>query len=228
MLLRYIPRARAWTGIAILAAAAVCVAQPVHSPVPRAHRRGAQIRTEKGLAPAAAKAVPAAATQPQPERPLTPLEQPPQPATITLTSGRLAIRADNSSLIEIVNQLGKDGGMSISGLSQDQRVFGVYGPGDPRQILTQLLEGAGYNVLMLGITKEGTPRQLVLSARGNAPPSSPDSFPQEQEPSYQPPLYQRQPMPPQPGNLNFPMRSPAQYQQMMQQREQQRQQQQPQ
>lgn len=147
-----------------------------------------------------------------------PVDQPAQPATITLADGKLAVKADNSSLNEIVDELGKSGGISISGLSKDQRVFGQYGPGDPRQILSELLEGAGYNVMMLGVTQKGTPRELVLSERGAAPPSSPQSFPQETAPQ---PLYQRQPVPPQPGNLNFPMRSPAQtYQQMMQERQQ--------
>lgn len=220
MLLQSLLRKRAWAGIAILAAATVCVAQPSQT-----HRRASRKRAEKPAATAAVRAVPAAAAQPSsPARPQLPMEQPPQPATITLSGGKLAVNADNSSLIAIIHQLARSGGMSISGLGQDQRVFGVYGPGDPRQILSELLEGAGYNVLMTGVTPEGTPRELVLSARGDAPPSPPQSFPAQSFP--QPPYYQRQPGPP--GNLNFPMRSPAQmYQQMMQQRQQQQDQQQP-
>jgi hypothetical protein len=174
-------------------------------------------------------ATPPPAQPQQPPAPILPLEQPAHPASITLSGGKLAVKADNSSLNEIVDQLGKSGGMSVSGLSQDQRVFGDYGPGDPRRILSQLLEGAGYNVLMLGVTQAGTPRQLVLSERGNAQPSPPQSFPQQSNPPvYQQPLYQRPPAVPPAGNLNFPTRSPAQmYQQMMQQRQQQQNQPQP-
>ncbi len=215
-------RKPAWAGIAILAAAAVCAAQPVSRRVTHEHHRDAHARLIKADTGAHVKLGASTAPQTKPTGPLTPVDEPPQPATVTLADGKLSVKADNSSLNEIVDQLGKSGGMSISGLSQDQRVFGVYGPGNPRQILTELLEGAGYNVLMLGVTPEGTPRELVLSERGNAPPSSPQSFAQTDEPDYQQPLYQRQPPPPA-GNLNFPVRTPAQmYQQMMQQREQQR------
>ncbi|MGA7884450.1 MAG: hypothetical protein WCA44_01815 [Acidobacteriaceae bacterium] len=219
----------AWPGVAILAAAAVCLAQPVHQPPERAQHRVTHHRAAKKPAHAAihAGATTAPQAQPQPPAPLKPVDQPAQPATITLSGGKLAVKANNSSLNEIVNELGKSGGITISGLDQDQRVFGDYGPGDPRQVLSELLEGAGYNVLMLGVTQQGTPRQLVLSERGNAPASSPQSFPQQNDqpqPADQQPLYQRQPGPPQPGNLNFPTRSPAQmYQQMMQQRQQQNQ-----
>jgi hypothetical protein len=227
MFFRYFPRKRAWAGIAILAAAAVCGAQPVHPHATRSHPRRAYARAGKTPAPSAVDSTTASAALPQPQKPLPLQEQPPQPATITLSGGKLAVRADNSSLVQILELLGKSGGMSISGLSQDQRVFGVYGPGDPSEILSELLEGAGYNVLMTGITPEGTPRELVLSAQSGGPPSPPQSFPQSND-GYVQPFYQRQPIPPPPsGNLNFPVRSPAQmYQQMMQEREQQRQQQQ--
>jgi hypothetical protein len=222
MLLRSFLRKRAQAGIAILGIAAVCSAQPVHQSAAQPHHRAAHARAAKLAAHAQVNVAATASPQPsQPQRPLSLLEEPPQPATITLSGGKLLVKADNSSLNQIVDQLGKSGGMSISGLDQDQRVFGNYGPGDPRQILSELLEGAGYNVLMLGVTQEGTPRELVLSERGNAQPSPPQSFPQENETQ---PFYQRQLVPPQPGNLNFPVRSPAQmYQQMMQQREEQNQ-----
>lgn len=228
MLLRFILRAEWWAGLAILAAATVCAAQTAHPPAPPTQHRFARRPAARKPAHPTRAATQPAQPPPQPAAPPIPRDQPAQPATITLAGGKLEVKANNSSLIDIVNELGKSGGMTISGLTRDQRVFGEYGPGDPRQILSELLEGAGYNVLMLGVTQEGTPRELELSDRGNAPASSPQSFPQQngQPPDEQPP-YQRQPVPPQPGNLNFPQRSPAQmYQQMMQQRQQQQQQQQ--
>jgi hypothetical protein len=229
MLFRLLLRRYAWAGIAILSAASLCPAQTAHRPGPPRHAHPAHLRSGKHAARVQAKHAAPAAAQPEPKQPLSLLEQPPQPPTITLSGGRLTVKADNSSLVDILNRLEKSGGMSVTGLDQDQRVFGVYGPGNPRDILTQLLEGAGYNMLMLGVTDQGTPRELVLSARGDAPPSPPQSFPQQQ-PSFQQPLFQRQQAPPPPhGNLNFPVRSPAQmYQQMMQQRQQQQNQQPPQ
>lgn len=219
MLVRSLLRNCAWAGIAFLAAAAVCPAQTPPQPVAHPPHRKLHARAPNPHAVPASAAKPAA--PPAPTQPVSLLQLPPQPATIDLAGGKLSVKADNSSLIQIVDQLGKSTGMSVSGLDQDQRVFGVYGPGNPSQVLSELLEGAGYNVLMLGVTREGTPRQLMLSVRGDAPPASPQSFPQQQDEVQ--PFYQRQP--PTPGNLNFPTRSPAQmYQQMMQQRQEQQQQ----
>jgi hypothetical protein len=52
-----------------------------------------------------------------------------------------------------------------SGGTADQRIFGSYGPGTPREVLSELLNGSGYNVLMLGVTASGAPRELTLTAR---------------------------------------------------------------
>ena len=47
----------------------------------------------------------------------------------------------------------------------DARVYGSYGPASARDVLSQLLEGSGYNVLMIGDEGAGTPRELMLSAK---------------------------------------------------------------
>jgi hypothetical protein len=119
--------------------------------------------------PVSASAMPATPTAP------SLLDQPAQPATVTLSGRRLSVAADNSSLSEILHQLAVSSGMTIDGLDKDTRVFGTYGPGNPRDILNQLLDGAGYNVMMVGNTPAGTPRQLVLAARSNAPLSQPQA-----------------------------------------------------
>lgn len=127
----------------------------------------------------AAHAAPAAA--PGVSVPPSLLDQPPQPASVSLSSGQLAVKADNSSLTQILHQLASSSGMSIDGLSKDQRVFGTYGPGSPQQVLTALLDGAGYNVMMVGATPDGAPRQLILTARSNAPVAS-QGNPSESQP----------------------------------------------
>jgi hypothetical protein len=96
------------------------------------------------------------------------LDKPAQPAKVTLNGGLLAVNADNSSLTEILHQLATTSGMSIDGLDKDSRVFGTYGPGNPRDILSSLLDGAGYNVMMVGSTDAGAPRELILSERTRA------------------------------------------------------------
>jgi hypothetical protein len=44
-------------------------------------------------------------------------------------------------------------------------------------VLAQLLDGSGYNVLMIGDQGQGTPRRILLSARpaGTAQPSRPNT-----------------------------------------------------
>jgi hypothetical protein len=114
-----------------------------------------------------------------PAGPSSLLDHPPQPAKVTLGSGKLTVQADNSSLSDILHQISRASGMKVEGLqtsgSGGQRVFGSYGPGAPRDVLSELLDGAGYNVLMLGATSSGAPRELALTVRptGAAPAAQP-------------------------------------------------------
>lgn len=112
-----------------------------------------------------------------PTSPFSVLGQPAEPATIVLTPGELTIKANNSSLAEILNQIAKTGGMSVDGLQKagyiDQRIFGTYGPGQPREVLSRLLDGCGFNVIMLGSTPVGTPKTLSLSSRAPGGPTNP-------------------------------------------------------
>ena len=57
--------------------------------------------------------------------------------------------------------------MKVEGLSRTSASSATYGPGDPREVLLSLLEGSGYNVLMVGDAK-GAPRELSLSQRSAA------------------------------------------------------------
>ncbi|MFZ0661565.1 MAG: hypothetical protein WAM66_02645 [Acidobacteriaceae bacterium] len=106
------------------------------------------------------------------------LSEPAVSAKVSLASGKLSVEANNSSLSEILRQVAEDGGMKIEGLqasgSADPRIFGNYGPGTPSDVLSELLNGSHYNVLMMGITPAGTPRELALSLRtGKGAPNPP-------------------------------------------------------
>lgn len=117
----------------------------------------------------AAKPVPAAA--PQPVAPNWPINDQPAPATIAWDSGGLCIDAANSSLKQILSDVSTATGAKVEGFGSDERVFGKYGPGQLRDVLSQLLQGSGYNILIIGDQAQGAPLQLVLSARqsGKAP-----------------------------------------------------------
>ena len=198
-------------------------------------------------------AAPVRASAPVPPASVTPsapavapslFDQPAQAAKVDLNAGKLAVTANNSSLQEILKQVTASTGMTVDGLNRDQRIFGTYGPGDPHEVLGELLDGTGYNVLMFGQTEAGTPRQITLSQRtANVPGATRPNAPQnqdddatadddqsQQQPAYQPPPAQPDPNAP-PVNNNSQqggVRTPQQMLQQLQQLRQQQQQQQPQ
>jgi hypothetical protein len=98
------------------------------------------------------------------------LQQPAKDAQIVFSDGSLSIHADNSSLAAILHQIAGNSGMKIEGLGGDERVFGNFGPGAPRDVLADLLVGTAYNQVLLGDLSNGAPRELILSpaTRGGA------------------------------------------------------------
>lgn len=105
------------------------------------------------------------------------------PPQVTLDHGRLMVDAQNSDLSAILQDVSQKSGMSVDGLSRNTRVFGVYGPGSPRDVLSALLTGAGYNFVMVGGESGSVPRELVLTAQnGNALPVNP-SRPAQPQPA---------------------------------------------
>jgi hypothetical protein len=133
------------------------------------HKPPAAVKAQPPAAPATA----APATPPAPEVPKWPANEKAVPATVTWDSQGLRIEAANSSLAQILQDVATATGTKMEGFDADQRVFGSYGPGPARDVLSQLLQGSGYNFVMIGEQGQGTPRQLVLSSHhaGLATPS---------------------------------------------------------
>jgi hypothetical protein len=162
-------------------------------------------------------------------------------ASVVWDSQGLRIDAKNSSLMQILKDFSTASGAQVEGLSTDERIFGSYGPGQARDVISQLLQGTGYNVIMIGDQGQGAPRQIVLSSRqagsaqtatANTPASDEeDTEAEEPQPATAPPVAAppfRPGFPP-----GAPMRSPqqmtiqeqqARQQQMQQQQQQQAQQ----
>ncbi len=134
------------------------------------------------LKKAVAAPVPEPAPPPQPTVAPSLFEQPPVPATVTSQANELTVKADNSSLSQILHQVSSATGMRLDGLGGDERVFGSFGPGAPREVLTALLNGTSYNVVMVGDLPNGAPRELLLSHRA-AGGSSPQTCSQRQSES---------------------------------------------
>jgi hypothetical protein len=160
-------------------------------------------------------------------------EAPGQP-TVTWNSQGLRIQAANSSLSQILNAVGTQTGAKIEGVSGDERVFGEYGPGPARDVLAQLLRGSVYNFILLGDQGQGTPRQVILTARrggaGNQnrsagnPQQGQDAQSDDEgvsEPEPEDPPVQPEP-PPQPQPQAMPQQEPMTPQQRMQMMQQQR------
>jgi hypothetical protein len=136
--------------------------------------------------PSPQPAQPAALQQPQAAPGVAPslLQQPAKEAQIVFAGDTLSIHADNSSLAAILRQFAARSGMQVEGLGGDERVFGSFGPGAPRDVLADLLNGTAYNLVLLGDLNNGAPRELILtptSRVGGAAPAAavPESNPDE-------------------------------------------------
>ncbi len=220
-------------GFQLLAAQA-----PLLSPKSAAAHKPVHHRTRPSAAhpvTTPAEAVIAPIPPPAPDWPAN--DQPGQ-ALVGWDSQGLRIEAKNSSLKQILNDVSTATGAEVEGFTTDQRVFGVYGPGKARDILSQLLVGSGYNVMMIGDQGQGTPRQILLSIRhsGETHPAATGNQTRtaDEETEAEEPQLPQQPAPLPNRNIFTPLgpgmtpgtapRTPQQIMQEMQQRQQQMQQ----
>jgi hypothetical protein len=122
-----------------------------------------------------ASSLPATSPTTTPEYPLTPAQQPPKRAQVTFANNTLAISADNSSLNQILRQISSTTGVKITGGVIDERVFGQYGPAPLPQILAELLDGTGSNMLLTHPDGAASP-ELILTPRQSGPtPPNPNA-----------------------------------------------------
>jgi hypothetical protein len=108
----------------------------------------------------------------KPVAPPTPAEMPAQPAVVHYVNGTLSVRASNSSLEQILREVGTQTGTQIQGVPDDERVFGVFGPGSADRVLAQLLDGSNSNFLILGHTATNAPKVLVITPRTSLAPGA--------------------------------------------------------
>ena len=146
----------------------------------------------------------------EPIKPNWPANDPSQPAHVSWDGNRLMVTATNASLSQVLHEVSSATGLEVEGLdsSRDQRIFGSFGPAEAKDVLNQLLDGAGYNVIILGDRGAGNPRQLLLAVQAAAPAKGagnhaaaaqqPEEEP-EPEPEPQPEPERPQQGPPPPG-----------------------------
>lgn len=134
------------------------------------HKR---IFTHKRIArpsPATAAAKPVSAAPAAPAAPDWPVNDKPTDARVVWDSRGLTVDANNSSLRQILMDVCTDTGARMEGPApSDVRVFGTYGPAPASEVISQLINGTGYNVLIIGQQGSDAPRQIVLSAAPTGP-----------------------------------------------------------
>ena len=91
----------------------------------------------------------------------------PHAAVVSFHDGLLEVRANDSSLHQILRSVVRRTGMKITGGVADQRVFGDYGPAPASSVLATLLDGTGVNML-LQTTPAQVPVELVLTPQTGA------------------------------------------------------------
>jgi hypothetical protein len=103
----------------------------------------------------------------------------PHRAQVTYENGLLNVRANDSSLNQILRAICSATGLTITGGVTDQRVFGNYGPASTASILATLLDGTGTNMLLIA-GDATSPPVLTLTPRGGAAsPPSPSAVPDD-------------------------------------------------
>jgi hypothetical protein len=124
----------------------------------------------------AAKAVavqPKAAPQVQqtPPPPLTPEHGPSSPPDVNFQRGQLTIVARNSTMSDVLNAVRQKTGASVDmPAGSSERVVGQFGPGAPRDVMAQLLNGSHYDYVLLGSPADpGALNKIVLMAKASGP-----------------------------------------------------------
>jgi len=118
------------------------------------------------------------------------------PPEVSYVNGQLLINAKNSTLSDVLKAVEKDTGATfdISSGDTSERVVGRIGPGTPRDVMAELLNGSHFNYVMLSPTGNPSALSKVLLT-----PRSKGSAGQTYTAQQQPPQTFQQPMQISPG-----------------------------
>ena len=152
----------------------------------------AQRPNQPGKAKAQAQAAPTQALKPQvgpsPVQPAppapapTPEQGPSSPPQVSFQAGQLTIEARNSTMSDVLNAVKQKTGAAVEmPAASGERVVGRFGPGAPRDVLAQLLNGSHYDYVLLGSPADpGALKKIVLMARAAGPEPVPAQQPATQ------------------------------------------------
>jgi hypothetical protein len=111
--------------------------------------------------------VPQPAPPPEPLVPLTLQQMPATPPEVTYSQGKLTIVAQNATLRDILHAVHDQTGANMDvPANATERVVGQMGPGSPRDVLAQLLNGSSFNYVILGsATDPNKVERVILSSK---------------------------------------------------------------
>lgn len=130
---------------------------------------------------------------PAPAVPLRPSQMPAVPPRVSLVDGALTIVAENSTMADIFTQLRAATGIKIEtiGGPSGERVAARIGPAPIRDVILSLVQGSGYDFIILGV--EGQPNaveRVILTPKtsgGAVTASAPQRGPSTYNTVYTPP-----------------------------------------
>jgi hypothetical protein len=217
----------------VVVALAVGVAMPISA---QTRGAGKSSRTKphpaavRQQAPAPQVAAPSPVIQEPPPVPLRPEQMPPTSPQVTLQDNQLTIVADNSTLSSVLAAVRARTGARLEmppDVASD-RVAVRLGPGDPRDVVSALLQGSRFDYILLGSeTDPDALSQIILTRRTGpagaapamassvpgvrptavAPPPPPPPMPEEEETAEPEPEPAPQPQPQAPAVVS-PMTPP--------------------
>jgi hypothetical protein len=133
-------------------------------------QKKSHITPPKTQAPAQQETQATPAPQPPPPPP-TPEHGPSSPPEVSFQAGKLTIVARNSTMGDVLTAVKQKTGAAVEMPPvSSERVVGQFGPGEPRDVLAQLLNGSHYDYVLLGSPADpGALNKIVLIARANGP-----------------------------------------------------------
>jgi len=136
----------------------------------------AQHKVKKAAAkPSPAQTSPAAEAPARPTPEVTPEHGPSSPPQVSLQGGQLTIVARNSTMSDVLNAVRQKTGANVDmPAGSGERVVGQFGPGAPRDVMAQLLNGSHYDYVLLGSAADPHAlNKIVLMAKSNGPEPAP-------------------------------------------------------
>ncbi len=106
-----------------------------------------------------------------PAPPPTPEQMPATPPRVTMNAGQLSITAENSTLGDVLGAVKKltGAGVEIPNSATAERVVVHLGPGNPQEVLQQMLAGSKFDYIILGSPDSSAAIQkIILTQRGAA------------------------------------------------------------